>query len=155
MILKILSIGVPVVVYVFLPILTHWLSGKTPVKRTTLILAGLIYFVSWYLPSPKVDGMQTAFLTHFVGGGIFSGIVWVYIRNQLGLKYKPLPDLVFTYALVSALGVSNEIFEFFITRAGLASLSSYDTWWDLVANTSGALLFWVLHYIYRVTKKTN
>lgn len=153
MILIFLSFFVPIAVYFFLPLLTQWLSGKPPVKRTILIIAGLIYFVSWYLPSPKVDQMQTAFMTHFVGGGIFSGIVWVYVRKQLGLNYRPLQDLVFTYILVSALGVANELFEFFITRTGLASLTSYDTWWDLVANTSGALLFWFVYFIYRPARK--
>jgi hypothetical protein len=44
---------------------------------------------------------------------------------------------------VSALGCVNELFELVVVKTGLARISLDDTNWDIVANSSGALLVYV------------
>ena len=42
--------------------------------RWLLYVACLLFFISWYLPSPLIDRQDTSFTTHFVGGGLFTGL---------------------------------------------------------------------------------
>ena len=47
--------------------------------RWLLYCACVLFFISWYLPSPLIEGRDTSFTTHFVGGGLFTGLLWVYL----------------------------------------------------------------------------
>jgi hypothetical protein len=112
-------------------------------------MACAIFMVSWLLPSPLIDGKQTEFMTHFVGGGIFSGMVWLYILLSRKLKLPWYFELATLYALVSSLGVLNELFEVVLYKLDLMPNGITDTSWDLVANTSGALLFYIGYKLYQ------
>ncbi len=148
-----ISIFVPVLLYLFLPLVLNTVSANKPAPKLPLGIACFLFFISWYLPSPLINGEQTAFFTHFVGGGVFCGLLWVYIRNQLAIKQTIFYDLLGIYFLVSALGVANELFEFAVVQAGLVKLNPSNTWWDLLANTSGGILFWIAYILYRQVKK--
>ena len=76
MLFFIVSLGVPLVVYFVVP----RLLGAQKDWKWLLLMACIIFFVSWYLPSPLIDGKQTQFMTHFVGGGIFTGLLWLYVK---------------------------------------------------------------------------
>ena len=83
-------------------------------------------------------------MTHLIGGGFFCGLLWLSLKTQLGWRISPLMELVSLYALVSAFGVANELFELAIVEFKLVHhLNGADTWWDLLANTLGALVFWI------------
>ena len=153
MIFILISFGVPLLLYFFLPSVLQIATGKSPVSKIWLVIACLLFIVSWYLPSPEIRGQQTAFVTHFVGGGLFSGALWLYIRKFLRLDQNPIYDLLAIYFLVSALGVANELFEFVTVEIGYARLNPSDTWWDLLANTSGAVVFWMAYSIYKIFNK--
>lgn len=151
------SIIVPVVIYWFLPPLLMRLTGKKPVSRAPLAIACLLFFIAWYVPSPLIRGMDTNFSTHFVGGGLFTGFLWMYIRNFLrlpigrqDLPHRSAHDLVILYVLVNALGVANELFEFAAVESGFANLDPSDTWWDLLANNLGVLVFWAGDTIHKI-----
>lgn len=152
MIFTLLSILVPIAVYTLLPITLTLVSGKPTVSKKLLIIAGVLYFISWHLPSPLIHGMNTFFTTHFVGGGLFTGFVWLYIKKHLQWHLHPLLELFTLYLLVSGLGVGNELLELLMSELKIAHLSSIDTWWDLLANTTGALVFWI---IYKIVSKKN
>jgi hypothetical protein len=155
MIFTLLSIFVPVLLYLVLPRLVERSTGKAPASNFLLTIAGLLFFLSWHLPSPEIRGESTAFSTHFVGGGIFTGFVWLYLSRELGWRLNWAQDLIGLFFLVSGLGVANELFEFAVVEAGLVQLSPSDTWWDLLANTSGALALWVAHALYVLLKPQN
>lgn len=138
-----LSVFIPVAVYFTAPKVISAHNGKPAESQKLLAIACFLLFLSWHLPSPEIKGQHTAFITHFVGGGVFSAFVWLYIRKQLGKNFSLLQDLVAIYALASALGVANELFELAITEAGIARLTPSDAWWDLLANTLGAVLVWL------------
>jgi len=144
-----LSVVVPLLIYFGLPSLLKKFGGHEPGSRQLLAAAGLLYFVSIYLPSPLIDGFDTKFVTHFVGGGVFSGLLWLYLIRNLGLKMKPWLELASLYFLVSGLGVANELFEFFLASTGIMYIPSWDTWWDFLANSLGALTFWLAYKVWQ------
>ena len=75
-----ISVFVPVVLAVAVPYVLRR-QGFTDEKkyRWLLYLACVLFFISWYLPSPLIDGRDTSFTTHFVGGGLFTGLLWIYL----------------------------------------------------------------------------
>ena len=145
-----LSIIVPLVIYLLLPIVVQVVTGK-PLKRDSLLLiACLCYFISWYLPSPLIHGQDTSFTTHVIGGGVFSGFLWLYLKRQLSWKLSWSEEMMSLYAFVCAFGVAYELFELLISELHLVRINGADTWWDLLANTLGAFVFWIG---YRIAQK--
>ncbi len=138
-----LAIVVPLCVYAAMPWLVTLLSGKKATQNTVLLLGCILYAVSWFVPSPLIHGVDTSFSTHFIGGGLFTGCIWLYLKQQLSWKASPLLELISLYALVSMLGVANELAELLLQEVGIHFANSSDTWWDLLANTAGAFAFWV------------
>lgn len=140
-----ISIIIPILVYIFVPMALSFITSKKIKRDALLLIACLVYGISWYLPSPLIHGQNTAFITHFVGGGVFSGLLWLYIKKQSGWKLSALEEVIYLYAFVSALGVANELFELAIVELHLVrNLNGNDTWWDLLANTLGACCCWAI-----------
>lgn len=131
----------PILIFLFLP----KMLGDTKSYRWLLLLACTVFMISWLLPSPRIDGMQTEFVTHFVGGGIFTGLLWLYIKLVKKWKSSWWLEAASLFALVSSLGVLNELFEFVLYRLDLMPNGIFDTSWDLVANTSGALVVFLAY----------
>lgn len=148
------SIAVPFFLYFLLPIILERFFGKGA-SRTPLLIACLLFFIAWYLPSPDIGGRDTAFMTHAIGGGVFTGFLWLYVRQYIEKKLDLLSELGILYFLVSGLGVANELFEFAVVHVGLARLDPSDTWWDFVANTAGMLAFWVTMAARRLSQKNS
>lgn len=142
-----LSIVIPLAIYFGLPPLLERLIHRPVHPSSLLATAAFLYLVSFYLPSINIAGEDTDFVKHFVGGGLFSGLLWLYIKQSLNWRAHPLLELVSLYFLVSGLGVANELFEFFLAETGIMYVPSWDTWWDLLANNLGALTFWFLYFL--------
>jgi hypothetical protein len=156
MIFTIVSILIPLLIYFFLPQVVQRLNGKNSTAKPILIIACALFFISWYLPSPLIHGQNTQFTTHFIGGGLFTGFLWLYLIKNMPWKLSRLQAFLLLYFLVSGLGVANELFESFLAETGFVEMGLADTSWDLVANTSGALLFWLLYSAYDLLgKKTS
>ena len=140
---QILSVLVPIFLIVGIPKLFKfgrqfvWLLG----------VACAAFFISWYLPSPLINGQQTQFMTHFVGGGIFSGLLWLYIKIEKKWHSTWWVESATLYALVSSLGIANELFELFLYKIGQMPMGITDTSWDLLANTMGSVTFYVIYLI--------
>lgn len=135
--------------YIVTPRVVEYLGHDGKKYRRLLIVAGAMYFVSWFLPSPHISGEDTSFTTHVIGGGVFTGIVWCYLMQSMRYKAHWLLELFSLFALVSALGAMNELFETVLYVLGVME-SIADTSWDIVANTLGAL---VLYIVYRCKVK--
>lgn len=97
--------------------------------------------------------MQTEFVTHFVGGGVFTGLLWLYIKLVKRWRAAWWIEAVSLYALVSSLGVLNELFEFGLYHLELMPNGIFDTSWDLVANTSGALFVFAGYFLTCMLRK--
>lgn len=87
------------------------------------------------------------FFYHGVGGGVMSTLLFIYLQKTYQIQFSWRVELVILYAFVSALGVLNELGEyaFEMLHLGKYSFDSHDTWRDLVANTSGAILAWTIY----------
>lgn len=84
-------------------------------------------------------------MTHFVGGGVFTGLLWWYLKLALNWRAHWLIEAFSLFALVSALGCINELAELMMVKAGLATITLTDTSWDILANSLGALLTYACH----------
>ncbi len=69
------------------------------------------------------------------------------LTEKLGLVLQSTFWLQFLvlYFLVSGLGAGNELLEFWLDSFSKKPFSSdrFDTWWDLTANTCGAIVLWL------------
>lgn len=135
-----IAVGVPVLTYLVVP----RILGVDQSWRWLLLVACFTFFVSWYLPSPLIDGTETQFMTHFIGGGVFSGLLWLYIKLVKGWQMSWWLEAASLFALVSTLGVINELFEIVLYVTG-GMQQVHDTSWDLLANSLGAGLVYVLY----------
>ena len=137
-----ICVGVPIALVAAMSVALRR-AGCAEGPRWLLYLACGLFVVSWFLPSPLIEGRDTNFTTHFVGGGMFTGVVWYYLKLSLGWRGHWAIEAFSLFALVSALGCVNELFELVVVKTGLARISLDDTNWDIVANSSGALLVYV------------
>tara|TARA_B100001245_G_scaffold9812_2_gene6827 strand:- start:6361 stop:6855 length:495 start_codon:yes stop_codon:yes gene_type:complete len=146
------SIIVPLVAYVWVRPLFEEKYPRARRHRVLLVMASLTYFIAWYLPSPMIDGMNTALWTH-VTGGVTAGFVWLYLQKSGVWKvHSPWIQIVILYAIVSALGVANELAEFILVKVNIFPISLADTSYDLVANTLGAAAFLIAYEIVKYVK---
>lgn len=151
-------------IYILYPMIFYVIAGIVPLILVVLIpkilntdaivnrplyIACFLFFISWWLPSPHIDGMNTAFVTHFVGGGIFSGFLWLYLVRATNLKLDVLMQVLTLFALVSMLGVANELFEWVLFKLGFMPEGIADTSLDLLANSMGAVFFYLILKIVR------
>jgi hypothetical protein len=130
---------IPAAVYV----MVRWLDKRYKINgsRTLLTAACVLFSASLFLPSPVIDGEGTEFFTHLIGGGVFTGLLWLYFTS----KTKPrlwYVELLHLFVLVSVLGVLNELFELLTHVLGFNPKSIADTSWDLLANTLGTMVFY-------------
>lgn len=143
-IFHIISVVVPLVIATTLPYYFASILGKKERShRWILYLACALFFISWYLPSPLIHGEDTSFVTHFVGGGIFTGLLWVYLKCVLKWRAHWIFELASIFALVSALGAVNELAELFMVEFGIAKITLHETNWDILANTLGAFVLYI------------
>ena len=139
-----ISVFVPVTLAFIVPYILRYHGFIDEKKyRWLLYVACVLFFISWYLPSPLIEGRDTSFTTHFVGGGLFTGLVWVYLVSAVRWRVHWLVMAFSVFALVSALGCINELAELLMVKVGLARITLDDTNWDILANTLGAATIWI------------
>ncbi len=122
----------------------RWLAAGLVLQ----FIAGVIFEVHRNLP--------TNILEHAVGGGVMSALLFEYLYRTYGLRFNWRVKLVVLYAFVSALGIMNELAEYTGEFLGLGtfSLDRHDTWRDMAANTSGAVVtFLFVQVLRRFDKK--
>ncbi len=117
-----------------------------------LIFAFCLPLIWMFLPKELLHTREVNFLQHAVGGGVAAGFVSIYLIKSLKHNYPLLRrfpfQIVFLFAIVSMLGVTNELLEFTLDffNIGIFSSDRYDTWFDLVANTSGAFTIFLVYF---------
>lgn len=116
-------------------------------------VAGLIFFIAWFIPDIGISSETTTFQQHFVGGGIYSALLYIYFKHIFGLNRKGLTDIACLFAWVSSFGVASELLEFTLTKLGLAHIPTGDTDWDLLANTAGAFLCYTAYILVQKVSK--
>lgn len=134
---------IPIAIY----LVTSLVNRRYKVRKRTwpLVLTALLFSGSLFLPSPIIEGSDTEFWTHFFGGGFFIGLLCVYFRPLIKRELTWYQEFFVLFMFVSTFGVINELNELFLHQIGLFHESLDDTSWDLLANTLGALTFFVLY----------
>ncbi len=86
------------------------------------------------------------FLQHGIGGGVACGLITFYLYQNFKVQLPWLKNhkvkFIGVFAIVSTLGVTNEIIELILDLMNFSQYSRdrFDTWIDLAANTSGAYI---------------
>lgn len=147
-----------VLVTALLPYLIQYLATAMPgvTLKTSHnwlpVVAAFLFLIAWFIPDVHVSHETTTFQQHFVGGGVYSACLYVYFKKLLGWKVSLVSSFILLFAWVSAFGVANELVEFTLTKTGLANIGTGDTDWDLLANTLGAALGYVLLIMIKVER---
>lgn len=116
-----------------------------------LLLAAFLWIAAFFVPNIPVSDQTDTFSQHAVGG-IAATVLFLFAQRAYGWRFGEWwqPWLAL-FGFVSALGVCNELFEWFTTETGLIIIDSSDVWWDLVANTLGSI---VAYGAYRLITRT-
>ncbi len=79
---------------------------------------------------------------HAFGGGFLAFMVCFLVVKDSTLPITKFQFFVFSALIVTALGVSNELLEFFLQHyfGLISSASTTDTWLDLLSNTVGSII---------------
>lgn len=126
-------------------IINRYKSVDDSSHRWILYLACFLFFISWYLPSPMIDGQDTSLMKHLIGGGFFSGLLWWYIKRSFNWRSNVLMEFLSLFALVSVLGCVNELAELAMVQLSIAAINLSDTNWDILVNTLGAGLIFLIY----------
>jgi hypothetical protein len=97
-----------------------------------------VYVVSNTIPSIALGNR----VLHTFGGGFLALLTCFLVVRDTKLEISRLQFFIISFAVVTTLGVGNELLEFFfqnVTTIVFADTIS-DTWLDLVSNTVGILL---------------
>ena len=108
------------------------------------LVASCLFFTSFYLPDIHISSQTSTFQQHFVGGGIYSALLYFYIKRIFSWRFSLVIDLLLLFAWTSALGVANKLLEFVLLKLHLLALDTTDAYWDLLANTLGAYTAYIL-----------
>jgi hypothetical protein len=111
-------------------------------------LAGFLFFIAFFIPDIHISTHTTTFQQHFVGGGIYCTLLFIYFKKLLGWHFNWLSEMLVLFAWTSAFGVANELLEFTVTELHLGHISTGDTDWDLLANTLGALFSYLVYKLW-------
>ena len=111
------------------------------VVRSILLITLLVTatFLASFLPTDPHLGNR---LLHGLGGGLTVFFVCFRVVKDGNFKVNRLQFFILSLLLVTALGVGNEIIELGLQRYLDITMAKNvsDTWFDLVSNTTGAIL---------------
>jgi hypothetical protein len=108
------------------------------------ILAALVYASAPFLPHLHFTTETDTFQEHFVGGGVYTTLLYIYFTRLAGWRPRWWVVLLTLYAWTSALGVFNELVEITLVKLNITGINISDTSWDLVANTTGMLTTFII-----------
>lgn len=136
---------------IFILVFTSWLGFELKKSYSlskhwkwiaAAFLVGVFGAMTYYTKYDIVGN----FLLH-ASGGVASTLLFVYLVRTLNLKFPSWRlTLVILFAFVCMLGVLNELAEYLFEILGvdIFSWDSHDTWRDMTANTTGAIVCWSL-----------
>lgn len=99
--------------------------------------AAALFVVSWMLPNPDFEHTST-FTQHAVGGGAACAAAVYWFAANAGIRWW-LWRVALAFVVTASFGTAFELVELAYDEATGSHLSA-DTSWDLVANTTGAIV---------------
>ncbi len=109
--------------------------------RSMGVLAGLIivvFVVALSVPDAELGNR----FQHAVGGGVLGVVLCFLVFRDHRIKATRFQFFIWTTLIVTALGVGNELLEFFMqaNTTMIFAANTFDTWRDLASNTVGIAL---------------
>ena len=146
MYLLIITIGL-CLAYVFFYFLFPLFFRNTTVALSAKSLYSILYIVIFIFLAYEISlrvadyELSNRFL-HIFGGGFVSFLICFLAVKDSKLSLGRFQFFIFGVLLAIALGVANEILEFFLQRYFNMDFAktATDTWLDLISNTVGALI---------------
>ncbi|PIR87823.1 MAG: hypothetical protein COU10_02450 [Candidatus Harrisonbacteria bacterium CG10_big_fil_rev_8_21_14_0_10_45_28] len=142
----ILALGYAVVylfLYFFFP---HFFSQRAAkFSKQQLFSIPLLIFLSllmWQVSVAMANQELGNRLLHAVGGGVLASLACFLAVKDSRVKITKPQFFILTVLIVTALGVANELAEFFLqqTTGEIFASTITDTWLDLLSNTLGTLV---------------
>lgn len=135
------------VVYLFLYFFFPHFFGERPAKlsKQQLFSIPLLIFLSllmWQVSVGIANQELGNRLLHAVGGGMLASLACFLAVKDSRVKITKAQFFILTVLIVTALGVANELAEFFLqeTTGEIFAPTITDTWLDLLSNTLGTLV---------------
>lgn len=102
------------------------------------LYTGFIFWLSFVVLEPEFGNR----ILHAFGGGFFSFLVCFRVVRDFKITISKTRFLVFAALVVTALGVMNELIEFFVQAHGtlIFATTISDTWLDLMSNSIGIII---------------
>ncbi len=117
----------------------RFLFAQTARSLLLIFLVACAVFVAMSV----VDDRQIANrIEHAFGGGFLAFLVCYLVARDMGRPITRFQFFVLSFLVVTALGVANEILEFFAQNywGFYVAKTVNDTWLDLISNTIGAFI---------------
>lgn len=113
---------------------------------SSIVLIVILSFISYAVSLSIEDKQLSNRVLHAFGGGFLSFLICFRIVKDSKLKIGKFQFFVFSFMVVCAMGVGNEVLEFFLQKYTdfVFANSPTDTWLDLMSNTAGTLIGSVL-----------
>lgn len=146
MYLIIVAFGFCIVYALLLVLYSLFFKGVMPTIRPRFgysVILILALYVAISLLAGSIDDLDLSNrVLHVFGGGFLGFIVCFLAVKDIRLKISRFQFVVFSLLTVSALGVGNEIIEYFLQNYTSLSFatSANDTWLDLMSNSFGAFI---------------
>lgn len=140
------SVGIPLLLLVLPWVVTRVLRTEASVRFPYWPNFGWLFAAAfaWYwaiqLPNVPITSETTSTTVHLMGGAFVGPLLFVYLVKAYDIPTLPtwwMRYLVLYAAVGGVFGMSNELMEFCIAKAGLITIDLGDASWDLVANFVG------------------
>lgn len=118
-------------------------------------VASFLFLVAFFIPNIHISKETSTFQQHFVGGGMYTALLYVYFKRLFNWNLSLIPTLILLFAWTSAFGVASELAEFTLTKLHLARIGTGDTDWDLLANTLGSAAGYLILAIMKLDRNQN
>lgn len=141
-----LTLGMCFSYFILLYLFFAFFKNEQPLfRRESLYSVVLIAFFSilTFIASVIIPDRQLAnrFL-HAIGGGFLSFLICFLVVRDSKLRLSRFQFFIFSALVVTAMGVANEVLEFFLQNYFHFTFSKTinDTWLDLLSNSVGILI---------------
>lgn len=108
----------------------------------SIVIICLVSFVSCYVALSIDDREIGNRLLHIFGGGFTAFLVCFLAAKDSGIRLRKFQFFLFSFLIVIALGVLNEVVEFLLQYYFdiISAKTAIDTWLDLNSNIVGILI---------------
>jgi hypothetical protein len=125
--------------------------------RLAVIGAAISFVAIFIIRLWPVYDRSVNFVEHAVGGGVPSAFMLAALLVATKRRFTWLQELALLFFFVSGTGALNELLEFLgdTVTTFQFSIDRFDTWYDILANSLGALAGWLVIRVLQTMKRAT